>query len=104
MDDVQRKNREIYFRNLLRYGPEVYKDFVITDECRFASSPDGHERVWREAGQAALPKFSTPKEKFDGASVMFWGAIWVGGRSDLVQIKGNMNADLYIEMLETIKP
>jgi len=77
----------------------VLEDIVWTDESRFCKYPDNKETCLRKKGEGMLEKNISTSVKFEGMSAMFWGGIFVGGRTSLIEIKGNMDAALYIEML-----
>jgi hypothetical protein len=73
---------------------------VFTDECRFCIYNDAKEKCWCKLHEGYLDKCSTPSVKFGGGGIMFWGAVWVGGKSSLLRIKDTMDSELYIQMLD----
>jgi len=87
---------------MIRIG-DSWLDFVIyTDESRFIIGNDGGEYCYCRPGQANLPRNCTRVDKYAKFSIMFWGGIWIGGKTDLIEVNGNMDAALYIEMLDTL--
>ncbi|CAL6056359.1 Transposable_element Tcb2 transposase [Hexamita inflata] len=64
--------------------------------------PDRKETCIKKKGNTTDQKNIQSTVKFNGGSTMFWGGIFVGGRTDLIEVQGNMDADLYIEMLRTL--
>jgi len=60
---------------------------------------DGRMRVWRLPGERLKDKFVVEAMQAGGGSVHVWGAIWTGGRSELIQLQGSVNAVRYGEVL-----
>lgn len=78
----------------------LWKRVVWSDESRFLRYPvSGRTLVWRFPGDRLNEKFLVQVTQAGGGSVHVWGAIWIGGRSDLVRLHGNVNALSYCEVL-----
>lgn len=71
---------------------------LFTDESRFLiNSIDGRERLYRRPGEQNKQFNFTPTVSFGGGSIMVWGGICLGARTELVVIAGGaLNADRYI--------
>ena len=76
------------------------------DACYFSDeSPypierqDGRKRVWRRKGERFAPGCITTVR--DKRSVMIWGAMSLHGKSQLVVVNANMNAERYINDILT---
>ena len=70
---------------------------IFSDESRFCLRDDSR-RIWIKRGIYNDSTFVNEK-KYD-TGIMVWGAIGVGWRSPLVLIKGRLNSEGYISMLE----
>jgi transposase len=75
-------------------------DVIITDESRF-SLHDDSRRVWVKRG-IYNPGTFHQQEKF-AKSIMVWGAIGKGWRSPLIVVKGNLNTEGYLNLLQENK-
>lgn len=76
---------------------------LFTDESRFCVNfVDGRERMWRYPGERYHPANFTETVAYGGGSVMVWGGICLGVRTELVVIEnGSLNAFRYLtEILE----
>ena len=77
-----------------------WKRIIWSDESRFLLYPvSGRTLVWRLPGERLNEHFILPAVQAGGGSVHVWGAIWTGGRSELVRLVGNVNAQRYCEIL-----
>jgi transposase len=73
---------------------------IWTDESRFLLHPvDGRRLVWRLPGERLNDRFVIQVTQAGGGSVHVWGAIWKGGRSELVRLDGHVNALKYCDVL-----
>jgi hypothetical protein len=97
---AQESKRLLFSENQLMSSINWYTDVVISDESRF-SLHDDSRRVWVKRGVYNAGTFRQ-EEKFS-KSIMVWGAIGYGWRSSLVVVKGNLNADGYIHLLDENK-
>ena len=69
---------------------------LFTDESRFATSPDCPVMEWVQRGE----RHYVETEKFP-ASFMVWGGIVGDRKTPLLECPRRLNAQRYIEMLET---
>jgi transposase len=73
---------------------------IWSDESRYLLRPvDGRRVVWRLPGERLNDRFVVEVTQAGGGSVHVWGAIWTGGRSDLVRLHGSVNALQYSDVL-----
>lgn len=73
---------------------------IFSDESRFCLRDDSR-RIWIKRGVYNDATFINEK-KYD-IGLMVWGAIGVGWRSPLILVKGRLNSDGYISMLENFE-
>lgn len=79
-----------------------WRHVLFSDESRFLlHKADGRLRVRREVGQRFNEDCVLGTVAHGGGSVLVWGAIHYGGRTNLVILRGNVNADSYRQVLET---
>ena len=79
-----------------------WRHVLFSDESRFLlHRVDGRLRVRREVGQRFQEDCVTGTIAHGGGSVHVWGGIHYGGRTNLVVLHGNVNADSYRRVLET---
>ena len=74
---------------------------VFSDESKFnLDFDDGRVRVWRENCDAMLPRNLVCLHRRSNVSVMVWGCVTVHGVGELVVINGNINKQVYINVLD----
>lgn len=88
--------RLTWAENHVNWDQQEWGRVLFSDESRFSYHPDSRRiRIWREPGKAARLQHAREIVKYGGGSIMFWGAIHIGGRTDLILIEGNLNAIKY---------
>ena len=60
---------------------------------------DGFKHVWQRPGEEYKDKYIMPKVKRGGGNVMVWGCMNAAGVGELHFIEGNMNSNMYCEIL-----
>ena len=76
---------------------------LFTDESRFTLyRADGRRRVYRRRGERFADACVVERDRFEGGSVMFWGGIAHGIKSQLIIVAGNMTAVRYRD--EILRP
>jgi hypothetical protein len=60
---------------------------------------DGMEWCWRRPGERLDPRYTKKKVKHGGGKVTVWAMITAKGVGRIVRIEGNLNKDLYCEIL-----
>lgn len=99
---LQRRHRVArlaFARQYENWNEDQWRNVLFTDESRFCvNSIDGRERVYRRAGEQNEQFNFTPTVSFGGGSIMVWGGIHLGGRTELVVVDGGaLTADRYIQ-------
>jgi hypothetical protein len=61
---------------------------------------DGIEWCWRRPGECLDPQFMKDMVKHSGGNVTVWGMIMAQGVGQIIWIEGNLNKELYCEILE----
>ena len=70
---------------------------LFSDESRFnLSHADGRVRVYRRKGERFAPVCVRQHDRFGGGGVMVWGGIMGGQKTRLIVLRGNLNAQRYI--------
>ena len=93
--------RDNWAREMIEHDQEFWDTVIFSDESRFAQFSDsGRVWVWRKTGEEFELKNLQPTVKHGGLSIMVWGAIWTGGRSELILCEGSINAAKYVEILK----
>lgn len=80
---------------------EDWKRGVYSDESkinRFGS--DGSGITWKMKGEPLSDRLVQGTKKFGGGSLMVWGCMMWEGVGNLVKIDGNMDTDLYEQIME----
>ena len=61
---------------------------------------DGFKHVWRRQGKEYKDKCVIPTVKHGGGNVMVWGCMSATSVGELYFIEGNMNSNMYCEILQ----
>lgn len=97
---LQRRHRvaRLAFAREHQNWNDLWGNVLFTDESRFCvNSIDGRERLYRRPGEQNEQFNFTPTVSFGGGSIMVWGGICLGARTELVVIDGGaLTADRYI--------
>lgn len=94
-----------FARNHENWNDEAWSQVLFTDESRFClKSDDGRVKVWRRSGERYAQCNIIGKEAYGGGSVMVWGGISMGARTELQVIEnGSLTAVRYVtEILEQV--
>ena len=85
---------------------EAVETSFFTDESRFTLyRADGRRRVYRRRGERFADACVVERDRFGGGSVMVWGGIVHGIKSQLIIVAGNMTAVRYRdEILRPVDP
>jgi len=67
------------------------------ESCYNLSHADGRARVYRRQCETFAPVCVTQHDRFGGGGVMVWGGIMGGQKTRLIVIRGNLNAQRYID-------
>jgi hypothetical protein len=74
---------------------------IFSDETKINRlGSDGRKWVWKRPRQIITPRDVAPTLKFGGGNLMLWGCISSSGVGHACRIDGQMNAELYTEILQ----
>jgi hypothetical protein len=77
-----------------------WKVVAYSDESKFnLFGSDGRRFCWRKPGEQFDGRYVRKEIKHGGGNVMVWGCITSEGLGRICRIEGNMNAKLYVEIL-----
>ena len=93
-----RRNRLQFARMHVNWEPADWSRVLFSDETRFSLyHSDRRVRVYRRPGERYAQCNFVENIRHGGGSVMFWGGVSLGGRTELVALReGNVNAVRYI--------
>jgi DDE superfamily endonuclease len=91
---------------------EEWKSIIFSDECSMERGKGGQrEWVFRLPSQKWLPEMVQTYRKSTDISIIVWGAIWYGGRSNLVIMERDedsrgegYSANSYLQVLNQEMP
>ncbi len=63
-------------------------------------SSDGVQHVWRRPGEECQENCALPTVKHGGGSIMVWGCMTTTGTGELRFIEGNMDSNMYCDILK----
>ena len=91
--------RKKWARSRKNWTIESWKRFIFSDECSVVIGKDNRMYSWRRIDEKDSPHLVCPprNRKF---SVMVWGAITFSGERTLNWVKGNIDSQKYIEVLQ----
>lgn len=101
--EVSHRVARLAFARQHRDWTDEWRRVLFTDESRFCVNfVDGRQKMWRYRGERYNPTNFTETVAYGGGSVMVWGGISLGARTELVFIEnGSLTALRYIsEILE----
>ena len=85
-----------------QWGLQNWRRVVFSDESRYRLfQADGRQRVYRRRNQRFQRNNVREVDRFGGGSIMVWGAIKFGWRSQLVVIEDNLTSQRYIDEVVT---
>lgn len=103
LSGARRHARLVWVNQHLRWPARMWRDILFTDESRFClSRGDGRVRVWRRRGERFADCCVPQRDRWGGGSIMVWGGIHATGRTPLLVLQGNLNAQRYVD--EVLRP
>lgn len=87
------------------WNDHAWGRILFSDESRFCLKPDDRRvKVWRHSGERYAQCNFVGKEAYGGGSIMVWGGVCIGARTELHVIdNGSLTAARYVtEVLEEI--
>ena len=82
--------------------PVDWNQVVFSDEKVFSSAEDSRKLVWRPRSTRYDPRYVLQDNHSGRISAAFWGWMSSEGVGDLVEIHPHLNANQYINILETV--
>ena len=97
---VHRQARLVFGRRHIRWSRRRWGNVLFTDESHVNLSwADGRRRVWRRRNEDIEDAGVQEVEAFGGGGLLVWGGISTNGKTELVVMNGNMNAQRYIQKI-----
>lgn len=95
-----RGERLLWAQEHRNWTNEQWAHVLFSDESRFGLYSDSRRiRVWRQPGRVNRLNAFQEVHSFRGGTIMVWGGISIGGRTDLVLLQGNMTAQVYVNQI-----
>ena len=92
--------RLMWARRHLNFTRRQWQTVLFSDESRFrVSHADGQVRTYRRKNERLADCCIREVDRYGGGSVMVWGGIMGNQKTDLVIVRGNLNAQRYINIL-----
>ncbi|GFV10632.1 transposable element Tcb2 transposase [Trichonephila clavipes] len=94
---AHRRRRSLWCREHRNWSDNEWGRVLFTDESRFSLSSDSHRiLIWKERGSRNHPSNIIERDKYGGRSVLVWGGIMLGSRTDLhIFDAGSVNGTRY---------
>ncbi|GFW83042.1 transposable element Tcb2 transposase [Trichonephila clavipes] len=91
------RRRSLWCREHRNWRDNEWGRVLFTDESRFSLSSDSHRiLIWRERGSRNHPSNIIERDRYGGRSVLVWGSIMLGSRTDLhIFDAGSVNGTRY---------
>lgn len=94
------KNARLLFAEKHKFWEDEWRSVVFSDEKKFnLDGPDGQQKYWADIRRERESRF---RRNFQGGSLMIWAAFGYNGPTPICFINHKMNADLYIELLDSV--
>lgn len=82
------------------WGANNWATVLFTDESRFGFHPDSRRtRVWRRSGNVERLQHVQEVYTYRGGTVMVWGGITIGGRTEPIFPNGFLRAQQYLNTI-----
>lgn len=96
---AHRAHRLDFAHNHVDWNLDQWSNVLFTNESRFSvEGNDRRVRVWRRRGHRFRDYAIAEHDRWGGPSLMVWGGISLGGRTDLYVMRGQtMNAQRYLD-------
>ncbi|GFW76229.1 transposable element Tc1 transposase [Trichonephila clavipes] len=94
---AHRRRRSLWCGEHRNWRDNEWGRVLFTDQSRFSLSSDSHRiLIWRERGSRNHPSNIIERDRYGGRSVLIWGSIVLGSRTDLhIFDAGSFNGTRY---------
>ena len=98
---IHKKARKQFVEDMSTKHMDYWNDVLWSDEMKInLFGSDGFKHMWRRPGEEYKDKCVMPTVKHSGGNVMVWGCMSAPGVGELHFIGGNMNSNIYCEILQ----
>ena len=98
---IHKKARKQFLEDMSIKHMDYWNHVLWSDEMKInLFSSDGFKHVWRRPGEEYKDKCVMPTVKHGGGNVMVWGCMSAAGVGKLHFTEGNMNSNMYYEILQ----
>jgi transposase len=95
------KQRLEFAKKYQEWTVEDWNRVIFSDETKINRiGSDGRKWVWKSPNAALKAQHVKGTHKFGGGNIMMWGCITAGGIGHTCRIEGNLDASLYVEILD----
>jgi len=101
LNRTQIRNRLSWCKTYLQMDPNLWKNFVFSDEARIELYSSRRQYVRRPVGQRFNCKYTMKTVKYGGPSIMIWGAIKGDGTKVLCKCPPILNSEGYQTILDS---
>ena len=100
-----RTARLLWAQRHLHWTRRQWHNVIFSDESRFSLiHADGRVRVYRRRNERYAQCCVRERYRLGGGSVMVWGVIMGNGKTDLMAVQGNLNAQRNVNLLNNNLP
>ena len=100
---LKKKHRQLRLNFAKKYkdwGIEEWSRIIWSDESKFKIfGSDGRQYCWKKPEEPLTDRHVIPTVKYGGGCIMVWGCFSSFGVGNIVRIFGNMNGELYRQIL-----
>jgi transposase len=101
---LKAQHRKARLNFALKYQNWTVDDWKLvlwSDETKINRiGSDGHQYVWKKAGESLSDRITQPTVKHGGGNIMVWGCMGWEGVGRLAEIEGRMDSAQYVEILD----
>ena len=98
---IHKKARKQFAEDMSTKHMDYWNHVLWSDEMKInLFGSDGFKHVWRCPGEKYKDKCVIPTVKHGGGNVMVWGCMSGAGAGELHFIEGNINSNMYCEILQ----
>ena len=98
---IHKKAHKHFAEDMSTKHMDYWNHILWSDEIKInLFGSDGFKHVWQQTGEEYKDKCVMPTGKHGGGNVMVWGCMSAEGVGELHFIEGNMNSNMYCEILQ----